>query len=205
VEVVSFGPQDSGIGLRAAGAVLLANLRPPGALLELGALLFDSSNNGGAEARHKAPVRLAAAKAIGQLGDPAGAALLVVKLSGAGAALGLADVAGHPGLLDDAEILGECMDALVALQEPRTLEFLKPWLSAPDPYLVATAATGIAQVGKAAAVPLLVQALAEAPLAAKEPLVYALAAVRADEGRAALALLAEDRDPVVRRLARELL
>ncbi|HLO01773.1 MAG TPA: HEAT repeat domain-containing protein, partial [Symbiobacteriaceae bacterium] len=173
IEVVSFGPQDSGKGLRASAALLLSNLRPPGALLELGLLLFDDAPNEAREgSRHKAPCRQAAATAIGQLGDPAGAVLLAVRL--------------QQSQGEEPEVLAEAMDALVALAEPRTVELLTPWLSVTDPYLVATAATGIAAVGRAAAVPLLLAALEGAMREAKEPLVYALGSVRADEGREAL-------------------
>jgi HEAT repeat protein len=189
IEVLSFGPQDSGKGLRAAGAILLANVRPPGALLDLGLLLFDELPN--VPGDQKAVCRQAAAKAIGQLGDPAGAALLAVRLQQSEG--------------EEPEVLAEAMDGLVALGEPRTIELLTPWLTAADPYLVATAATGIAAVGRAAAVPLLLGALRRALPEAKESLVYALGAVRADEGREALERLCEDDDWVVRRLARELL
>lgn len=192
IEVLTFGPQDSGKSLRASAALLLANLRPPGALLDLGLLLFDDAPNEAREtARHKAPCRQAAAKAIGQLGDPTGAVLLAVRLQQA---------AG-----EEPEVLSEAMDGLVALAEPRTMELLAPWLSHPDPYLVATAATGIAAVGRAAAVPLLLAALEGALREAKEPLLYALGAVRADEGREALLRLTRDEDPLVARLAKELL
>lgn len=192
IEVLTFGPQDSGKGLRASAALVLANLRPPGALMDLGLLLFDDAPNEAREtARHKAPCRQAAAKAIGQLGDPAGAVLLAVRLQQAEG--------------EEPEVLSEAMDGLVALSEPRTLELLAPWLSHADPYLVATAATGIAAVGRAAAVPLLLVALEGALREAKEPLLYALAAVRADEGREALLRLSRDEDPWVARLAAELL
>lgn len=192
IEVLTFGPQDSGKSLRASAALLLSNLRPKDALMDLGLLLFDDAPNEAREtARHKAPCRQAAAKAIGQLGDPAGAALLAVRLQQA---------AG-----EEPEVLSEAMDGLVALGEPRTMELLAPWLSSRDPYLVATAATGIAAVGRAAAVPLLLAALEGALREAKEPLLYALGAVRADEAREALLRLSRDEDPLVARLAKELL
>lgn len=195
VEPVGFGVADTATGLRLAGATALANLRPRGALIDLGWLLFDTEPNAACSPQEapfaKLATRMGSAKAIGQLGDPAGAPLLAVKLA-------------LPG--DEVpDVLAECMDALVALEEPRSLEFLRPYLASTNAYLVAVAATAIAGVGRAAAVPVLQAALAQVVPDGREPLVLALGSIRADEARAALAELADHPDAVVRETARSLL
>jgi hypothetical protein len=193
VEVVGFGLADTATGLRVAAAAMLANLRPPGALLDLAWLLFDFEPNVGCS-QHERPfaklaARTAAAKAIGALGDPAGAALLHVKLAFPGEEL--------------PDVLAECMDALAALREPRALELLAPFLSGTSAYLAAAAGTAMAAAGGARAVPLLEAALDGAPREAREPLVLALASIRADEVRAALERLAAHADPVIERTAKQ--
>lgn len=194
VEAVGFGMADTATGLRVAAASLMANIRPPGALLDLAWLLNDFEPNAGCSPQErpyaKLAARTAAAKAIGALGDPAGAALLHVKLCFPGEEL--------------PEVLAECMDALAALKEPRALELLMPFLGGPSAYLAASAGTAIAAAGGARAVPILLGALERAPREAREPLVYALASIRADEARAALERLTRHPDALIKRIAREL-
>lgn len=195
VERVSFGLVDTATGLRVAAAGLLANLQAPGALIDLGVLLFDREPNAPcseAEAPYaKQAARMAAAGAIGALGDPGGGAVLAVKL------------AFPEGELT--EVLAECMDALVALEEPRTLALLAPWLTQPDPYLAAVAATGIAKVGREQAVPTLLEALPRTTGQSRESLVLAIGSIRSEAARAALQQLAEHEEPVIARAARSLL
>jgi hypothetical protein len=194
VETVSFGPTDTATGLRVAAAGLTANLRPLGALLDLGWLLFDFEPNAGCSRAErpfaKLATRTAAAKAIGALGDPAGAALLGVKIAFQGEELD--------------EVVAECMDGLAALRERRTMELLQPHLDGVNAYLCAAAGAAMAAAGGAAAVDRLVAALDRAPRAAAEPLVYALGSIRADSAREALERLADHPDPVIRQPAREL-
>lgn len=195
VEAVSGGMTDTATGLRVAGAGLLANLRVPGALLDLAWLLHDTEPN--AACSHwerpfaKLATRVAAARAIGALGEPAGAAVLTVKLAFPGDEL--------------PDVLAECMDALVALEERRTVELLTPWLDSPDAYLTATAATDIAAAGGAAAVPILLGAVDRVCREAQAPLVFALGSIRADAAKEALERLAEHPDVNVREAARSLL
>ncbi|HYG56963.1 MAG TPA: hypothetical protein VD902_02700, partial [Symbiobacteriaceae bacterium] len=125
VEAVGFGMADTATGLRVAAAGLLANLGAPGALIDLAWLLHDTVPNATcshAEAPFaKLATRVAAAKAIGALGDGAGAAVLGVKL------------AFPEG--EQPDVLVECMDALAALREPRAIDMLKPWLGNHTAYL----------------------------------------------------------------------
>lgn len=195
VERISFGPADTATGLRVAAAAVLANLRVEGALIDLGLLLFDSEPNApcsAAEAPYaKAATRSAAARAIGALGDPGGAALLAVKL------------ARPAGELN--EILGECMDALVTLPEPRAVELLRPWLASGDEYLVAVAATNLARAGGSAVLEELARAADSVLPAARAAVVYALASIRADGTLTALRRLADHADDAVRHAARSFL
>lgn len=195
VEAVSGGMTDTATGLRVAGAGLLANLRVPGSLLDLAWLLHDTEPNAACSHRErpfaKLATRVAAARAIGALGDPAGAAVLAIKLA-----------FPHDELPD---VLAECMDALVALEERRTVELLTPWLEGADAYLAATAATGIAAAGGAAAVPILLGAMERVCREARVPMVFALGSIRADGAKKALQTLGEHPDPNVREAARSLL
>lgn len=188
VERVSGGLVDTATGLRLASAGVLANLSAPGALIDLAILLFDMApNTPGEDPFVKMAVRVAAARAMGALGDPGGSALLATKL---------AFPAGEMS-----EVLAECMDALAALQEPRAVELLSPWLTHADPYLAAVAATNVARCGKVAALPVLLEALPRVAAEARESLVLAIGSIRADEAREALRRLVEHDDPVIRRTA----
>lgn len=195
VEPAGFGLSDTATGLRAGAAGVLGNLRPRGALLDLAWLLNDDEPNAPcshSEAPYaKLATRVAAARAIGALGDPSGAALLAVKL------------AFPHGELP--EVLTECMDGLVALREPRTVELLRPYLAHRDPYLVASAATAIAAVGGSEAVPILVAALDEVMADAWEAMIYAIASIRADAAVDALRALTHHDEERIQKIARTVL
>lgn len=184
---------DSATGLRCAAASVLANLRAAGSLIDLAILLDDFEPDYGCSSQErpfaKLAPRVAAARAIGALGDPAGAAVVAVKLA-------------HPGE-ELPEVFAECMDALVALREPRAPELLAPWLSHANPYLVSVAATGLARSGGAEAIPALERAAGEVVADARAAVVYALASIRADATRAALHRLVKHEDERVSRAAAE--
>jgi hypothetical protein len=193
VEPVGFGLSDTATGLRVAAAGLMANLHAPGALIDLAWLLNDFEPNVSCSVAEgpfaKMAARAAAAKAIGALCDPAGAAVLAVKL--------------YFPQREQPDVLVECMDALAALREPRALEILQPWLRSGDAYLAAAAGTAIATAAGEKAVPALVAALEEAALEAREPLVYAIASIRADSAREALQRLAKHADKRISKAAKE--
>lgn len=192
VEAVGFGREDTASTLRGAGAGVLAMLRSPGAAVEIGLLLYDFEPNAACSRRErpyaKAGPRAAAARSLAALGEPSSAALLAVKLK-------------FPGE-EVAEVLGECMDALVALQDPHALELLEPYLTHRDPYLAATAGAGIASAGGAAGVPVLEGALGQVAPEAQAPLVYAIASIRAQEAREALERLCDHEIGRIRDAAR---
>lgn len=195
VETVGFGPTDTATGLRVAAAALTANLRPLGALLDLAWLLFDFEPNAGCSRQErpyaKLATRTAAAKAIGALGDPAGGAILNVKLSFPGEEL--------------PEVLAECMDGLAALREPRTLELLQPFLEGTSAYLCAAAGAAMASAGGVKALDMLLRRLDGAPRDAREPLVYAIGSIRSDRVREEMERLCDHEDPVIRKTARQIL
>ena len=126
-------PVDTACGLRARGALGLARLGHGELLLLMADLLADP----------EAPVRQAAAEAIAHRGDPAGAALLQLKLH-AGDAEGLVTLACASGLLAlapewgvaklDALLQGEAEDlreiAALALGQSRREDALERLLSA---------------------------------------------------------------------------
>ena len=195
VEAVGWGLADTATGLRVAAAGVLANRHAAGALFDLALLLWDHVPNcscAPSEAPFaKAATRAAAARAIGALGDPGGGPLLAVRLA-------------HPEG-EVPEVLGECLDALVALEEPRAPDCLRPWLAAADEYLVSVAATNLARCLGPEAVPELLAAVDTVVAPARESVVLALASVRADATQAALRRLAEHADPAVARTARSFL
>ena len=194
VEPVAGGMSDTATGLRVAAASLIANLRPLGALLDLAWLLFDFEPNAGCSRQErpfaKLATRTAAARAIGALGDPGGAAILNVKLSFPGEEL--------------PEVLAECMDGLAALREPRTLELLHPFLEGTSAYLCASAGAAMAAAAGVKVLDLLLDRLDRAPRDAREPLVYAIGSIRSDRAREALERLCDHEDPVIRKTARQL-
>lgn len=194
VEAVGFGLSDTATGLRVAAVGLLANLRVPGALIDLAWLLHDFAPNVNCSAAEgpfaKMAARVAAAKAIGALGEPAGAAIVGVKL------------AFPEG--EQPDVLAECMDALVALREPRSVELLQPWLRHTNAFLVAAAGTALAAADGLKALPLLLAALDTAMADAREPLVYAIGSIRADAAREALLRLTEHSDVRISSVAKEL-
>lgn len=194
VEPVAGGMADTATGLRAASAGVLANLGAPGALLDLAWLLHDFEPNAGCSRQErpfaKLATRVAAARAIGALGEPAGAAILAVKLAFPGEEL--------------PDCLVECMDALAALKEPRALELLAPWLDHPSPFCAAGAGTAMAAAGGESALPLLLGALERTGPDVRTALVYAIGSIRAESAREALRALARHPDKLIAGAAQEL-
>lgn len=194
VEPVGFGLADTATGLRIAGAGLLARLRAPGALIDLAWLLHDFEPNANCSRAErpfaKLAARVAAAKAIGALGEGAGAAILGVKLAFPGEEL--------------PDVLAECMDALAALKEPRAFAMILPYLEHSNPFLVAAAGTALAAAGGVKAIPALLGALERVPGDSRAPLVYALASIRDEAARQALRELLRHKDPRISQAAVEI-
>ncbi|MBP1932743.1 HEAT repeat domain-containing protein [Ammoniphilus resinae] len=186
---------DMSIQLRANAALILSNFRVRGLLTDLSLLLFDFEPNIPVQTSHeyryaKMLTRQAAAKGIGIYGDSSGAAILAVKLT-------------YPNQ-EVPEVLVECMDALVALDEPRLQEWVTPYLEHGDPYLVASAATTLAAQLKEEALPILVAALDHPLPEAQTALVYAISSIRSLQTPIILKQLCTHASKTVRETANEL-
>lgn len=195
IEPVGGVPFDTAAHLRANCALALAELRAPGALRDITLLLFDTSGYalGGRSfaarfdpqaASVKVEPRKAAAQALARLGDKNGLLPLAIKLT-------------HPGE-EAADVLQECMQAAVELEDERALELLEPYLQHPDPSLAAYAALMTAQTRAPEAPALIREALrwlSGDPLRAA---VLALSTLRTGEARELLHSLASDAREAVR-------
>jgi len=171
IEMVGMGPADTAIPLRGSCALALAQIRPPGALLDISLLLFEAGLDApfGADAL---PAGRAAAKAIGVLGDPAGNVPLALMLR------------LHPNA--DADIIVESMNSLVSLADPRAMEFLIPYLDSENRFLAGGAALAMGRTRNPAALPPLIDRLEKAPRELAAALAAAIATLRLPEARAAL-------------------
>lgn len=185
VEPVGGVPFDTAAHLRANCALALATMHAPDCLRDITLLLFDLSGyaQGGSNAHLKVEPRKAAARAMAILGDPNALVPLTLRLY-------------YPAT-EQPEVLQECMQALVALQDDRALEILSPYLRHQDRPLAAFAALMIAQTQQPGAIPLLIEAI---PMFTGDPLravVLALTTHRSDEARIALrSLSAHPRETV---------
>jgi HEAT repeat protein len=186
IEPVGGVPFDTAASLRANCALALSHLRDPDAVREIAPLLFDNGENRidrivnpvGIAKRILPEVRKKMAQALGSTGDPAAAIPLAIKLR-------------FPGD-EAAEVLQECMQALVLLESDDAVEVLSPYLAHHDSHLAAYAALMIAQTGDPEAAALLKAAIAALfgdPLRA---VILALSALRSDDARSILLGIAED-------------
>jgi len=189
VQIVRLGPtpEDIAIGLRATAALSLAKV-DSNALYELSLLLFDEKPDTIVSPISapfvKAPVRKAAAQAIGILGDMGGIPLLAVKLK-------------FPGE-EVSDVLAECLESLVAMRPSYLMEIAKPYLAGEDEYLSAITALSLAEnLGMDALDPLL-QALEYVEGEAKEAIVIAISVIKGSNIRQVLVDFLEHKNPFVR-------
>lgn len=186
---------DVSIQLRANAALLLADFHLQGLLADLSIMLFDFEPNVPVQTTNeyryaKMLTRQAAAKGIGIYGDPSGAAVLAVKLK-------------YPDQ-EVPEVLVECMDALVALEDPRAKDWIMPYLEHEDPYLVATAATVLSVQLKEEAISILVEALRHPMPEAQTALVYTISSIRSKKTTIILRQLCTHPSTAVRKIAGQL-
>jgi HEAT repeat protein len=193
IEAVGGVPFDTAAHLRANCALALAQLRSREALRDISLLLFDMGTNVyGSRLDIRPPTvepRKAAAQALVRLGDPNGLVPLALKLT-------------YPGD-EDVEVLQECMQAVVELEDERGPELLCPYLKHHDRHLAAFAAVMLAQTRAPEATTLLQETI---PYFTGDPLravILALTAMRTDEADALLRALAADISPEVRRIIAE--
>jgi HEAT repeat protein len=186
IENVGGVPFDTAASLRANCAVALAFLRDPNAVRTIAPLLFDTGENSiarivkpvGIPKRIPTEVRKKMAQALGATGDPRAAIPLGIKLR-------------FPGD-EAAEVLQECMQALVAVEAEDALDVLRAYLQHHDSHLCAYAALMIAQIDDPQVPALLkdtIENLYGDPLRA---VIIGLSGHRSDDARAVLHAVAED-------------
>jgi len=190
VQIVKLGPtpEDIAIALRGTAALSLAKV-DSNALYELALLLFDEDPAVSTSEINrpfvKAPVRKAAAQAIGILGDQGGIPILAVKLK-------------FPnGEVPD--VLAECMESLIAMRPPYVMEVAKPYLGGDDEYLSAITALALAEnLGVDVLEPLL-ETLDYVQGETKEAIVIAISVIRGSNIRRILFDFLDSQNPFVRR------
>ncbi len=163
---------DTAVSLRGNCALALSQLAPPDAVRDIAILLFEP----GGFSVNSSQARKAAAQALGRVPDAAAIVPLAVRLS-------------YPGE-ELPEVLAVCMESVVALEDPRAVELLEPFLVHSDQHLAAHAALMIAQTGHEDAPGLLRSAcdrLRGDPLRA---VVLGLSALRTDAAHETLLALA---------------
>ena len=185
VEAVGGVPFDTAAHLRANCALALAQIGDLDSLRDIALLLFDRSGfaRGLPDPKVKMEPRKAAARALSRLGSVQGRLPLTLRLV-------------HPEN-EEPEVLQECMQALVELEDPHALEVLEPYLHHRDMRLAAYAALTIAQTQAPEAAALLggaIDRLSGDPLQAA---VLALTTLRTPEAADLLyALTRADREAV---------
>ncbi len=192
IEPVGGVPFDTGAHLRANCALALAQIRAPDALRDIALLLFDIGTPSFSDLKYNAvEPRKAAAQALARLRDQAAIVPLAVRLA-------------HP-MGESPEVLQECMQAIVSLEDPRAIELLEPYLAHADEHLAAFAALMIAQTRAPQAPALLrgvIERLSDQPLQAA---VLALTVLRTPQADDVLHDLTKHPRKAVRRAASEVL
>ena len=196
VEGVGGTPFDTAAHLRANCALALAQMRAPDALRDIALLLFDMRGLPRQFLTENDPIvrletRKAAAQALARLADADALVPLAVKLKFPEEEL--------------PDVLQECMQAVVELEDPRALEVLTPYLHHRDGHLAAYAALMIAQT-RAPEAPELLRDTAERQSGdALRAILLALTTLRSDAARDVLDALAETSRDEVRLAAVEAL
>lgn len=121
---------DTAVALRGNCALGLSQLAPLDAARDLAILLYDGA---GDPLDRTLEARKSAARALGRLGEPAAIVPLALRLT-------------YPER-ENSEVLAECMDAVVSLEDSRAIELLEPLLRHEDQRLAAQAALAIARTG----------------------------------------------------------
>jgi HEAT repeat protein len=194
IEAVGGVPFDVGAFLRANSALALAQMRAPDALRDIAPMLFDfGKNRVGAKISTpeiRSVTRVAAAQALGILGNREALAVLAAKL-----------------LFPDREspdVLQECMASVIALQDERALELLTPYLDThPDEMLAAYAGLMIAQSRAPEAPILLRDSLPRFSGDSLQVVLMALTTLRTAEAEAILEELSVDGSRAVRKILGE--
>jgi len=176
---------DTAAYLRGNCALALAQIRDPDCVRDIALLLFDRSGFARQviDTTVKMEPRKAAARALSLSGSVLGRLPLTLKLV-------------HPEN-EEPEVLQECMQALIELEDPFALEVLEPYLKHSDRRLAAYAALMIAQSQQPGAAALLAHAVEQFSGDALKAVVLALSTVRDPDAYDQLhRLLKSDREAV---------
>lgn len=193
-EPVGGVPTDTAVHLRANSALALAQLRPPDILRDFALLLFDEGKTTFTPSSNvkfvTAEARKAAAQAIAYLANPQGIVPLAIKLT---------------YFNDEApEVLQECLQAVVDLEDERGMELLTPYLSHHDQHLAAFACLMIARTRDPQAPFLIRRALAGLSGNPLEAALLALSTLRTEDAQKVLKELVTSERKEVRRIVKEL-
>ena len=185
IEAVGGVPFDTAAHLRANCALALAQIRDLDSIRDIALLLFDRAGfaHGLPDPRVKMEPRKAAARALSLMGSAQCRLPLTLRLV-------------HPEN-EEPEVLQECMQALVELEDPHALEVLEPYLRHHDMRLAAYAALTIAQTQSPDAAALLGEAIGRLSGDPLRATVLALTTLRTPEATDLLyALTRSDREAV---------
>ncbi len=180
IEAVGGVPFDVAGHLRANCALALAQIGVWESVRDIALLLFDNltpSSLPYPDPQTKIEPRKAAAQALGRLGNSAGLLPLAVKLT-------------FPER-EVPEVLQECMQAVVDLEDGRAMELLTPYLRHSDETLGAFAALMIARARDPDAAELLKSAALTMRGNALQSVLLSLSTLRTDEALAAIHALAQ--------------
>lgn len=185
---------DTGAHLRGNCALALAQLHAPDALTDITLLLFDHGTKSigqGDTLSLRIEPRKAAAQALARLGIPEARTPLVVRLT-------------FPEG-EAPEVLQECMEALVTLQDPRAPELLLTYIHESDANLAAFAGLMLARTQFPNVVPVLKELAARLSGNPLRATLLALTTLRTEEAANALKELAQDPRKAVREAVAEIL
>lgn len=180
MEPVGGVPFDTGAHLRANCALALGQMRAPDAVRDISLLLFEGDD----PFHNRVEMRKSAAQALAMTCDPNASIPLTIRL--------------YSPQDETPEVLQECMQSLVALEDPRTVETLSRYVDYADRALAAFACVMIAETRHEDAAKILFEAI---PKFSREPLqavVLALASMRTDDSRTYLLRLEEAWEEQVR-------
>lgn len=176
IEPVGGVPFDTGAHLRANCALALGQLKAPGAIRDISLLLFEPNDL----RHHKVEMRKAAAQALALTCDANALVPLALRLAYHTA---LCPDCGAEMEMETPEVLQECMQAAVALDDERALELLAPFIQHRNRPLAAFACLMIAQTRLPDAAKTLFEATPHFRDAPLQAVLLALASMRTEEAQ----------------------
>lgn len=180
IEPVGGVPTDTATHLRANCALALGQMRAPDAVRDISLLLFEGDD----PLRNRVEMRKSAAQALGMTCDPNASIPLSIRLY-------------YPQ--DEApEVLQDCMQSLVFLEDPCAVEILSRFLTHTDRPLAAFACLMIAETRHESAARVLFEVVGSFTHEPLQAVVLALASMRTDDSQEYLFRLADAWEEEVR-------